>query len=85
VVSGVEPQFTTAVEEKLVPAMVSVKAAPPAMADVGLRLVRVGIGGLMVRVAPEEVPPAVVTVTLAVPVAAIRLAGTAAVNLVVLT
>jgi hypothetical protein len=39
----------------------------------------------MVKVAPEEVPPAVVTVTLAVPVAAIRLAGTAAVNLVALT
>ena len=39
----------------------------------------------MVNVDPTEVPPVVVTVTLAVPVDAIRLAGTAAVSLFALT
>ena len=70
---------------KLVPLMVSVKAALLATVEVELRLVMVGGGGLMVNVAPAEVPLTLLTVTLAVPVVAIRLAGTAAVNFVALT
>src|ERR1019366_3395121 len=69
---------------KLVPLIVSVKAGPPAFAELGFRFVIVGGGGLMVNVAPADVPPAVVTVTLAVPAAAIRLAGPGAVRLVAL-
>jgi hypothetical protein len=40
----------------------------------------VGGPGLMVNAAPGEVPPVVVTVTIAKPIVAIRLAGTAAVS-----
>jgi hypothetical protein len=56
------------------------KAAPPAMAITGLRLAIVGGCGLMVKVVPEEFPLMSLTVMLTVPVLAIRLAGTAAVN-----
>jgi hypothetical protein len=70
---------------KLVPLMVSVKAALLATVEVELRLVMVGGGGLMVNVAPAEVPLTLLTVMLAVPAVAIRLAGTAAVNFVALT
>jgi len=69
----------------LVPLMVSVKAALLATVEVELRLVMVGGGGLMVNVAPAEVPLTLLTVMLAVPAVAIRLAGTAAVNFVALT
>jgi len=80
VVSVVVPHCTVAPETKFVPLTVRVKAAPPAVAELGLRLVIVGGGGLMVNVAPADVPIAVVTVTLTVPAVAIRLAGTAAVS-----
>ena len=76
--------FAVAPVTKFVPLMVSVNAAPPATAVVGLRLVMVGLGGLTVNVAPVEVPPEVVTVTLAVPTFAISVAGTAAVSTVAL-
>ena len=62
------------------PLTVSLKAAPPAVAELGLKLVMVGGGGMIVNVDPFEVPAVVVTVMLAVPAVAIRLAGTAAVS-----
>lgn len=86
VVRAVEPHSTVAPLTKFVPLIVRVKAAPPAVAELGLRLVMdTGGAELMVNVAPAEVPPVVVTVTLAVPTAAIRLAGTAAVSWLALT
>jgi hypothetical protein len=86
VVRAVDPHPTVAPVTKFVPLTVSVKAAPPAVAELGLKLVMVGrVAGLIVNVNPAEVAPADVTVTLAVPAVAIRLAGTAAVSLVVLT
>src|ERR1039458_869341 len=77
-------QFTFAPDTKLVPVTVRLKAAPPAVADLGLRLVIVGAPGLMVKVAAFDVPPVVVTVNLAVPGAAMSLAGTGAVSLIAL-
>jgi hypothetical protein len=65
--------------------MVSVKVAPVATVEVELRLVIVGGGGLTVKAAPAELPLTLLTVTLAALTAAIRLAGTAAVNWVALT
>ena len=50
-------QRTTEPATKLVPLTVSVKAAPPAVADAGLRLVVVGAGLLIVKVRALEVPP----------------------------
>jgi hypothetical protein len=75
--------------------MVSVKAALPAMVDVGLRLVRVG-AGVTTSSTSGVAPPVVLTVTLAVPAivltvrlavfgVVIRLAGTMTVSCVVLT
>jgi hypothetical protein len=59
--------------------MVSVKAALPAGAEAGLRLVITGSGGVTVKTA-VVVPPAVVTVTLTGPAVVIRLAGTTMLN-----
>jgi hypothetical protein len=78
-------QFTFAGATKFVPVTVRLKAAPPAVADLGLRLVIFGAPGLMVNVVPGDVPPVVVTVTLAVPGVAKSLAGTAAVIFAALT
>ena len=55
---------------KLVPLMVSVKAALPVTADDGLRLVIAEVGGVTPSAAWEETPPAAATGTL--------VAGTAA-------
>ena len=85
VVSAAVPHFAVAPETKLVPLIVKVNAAPPAVAELGLRLVIVGTPGLMVKVAPAEAPPAVVTVTLAVPGTAIKAAGTVALSWPALT
>ena len=86
VASAVVPHCTVAPETKFVPLIVRVKAAPPAVTELGLKLAIVGGGGgLMVNVDPAEVPPGVATVTLAVPAVAIRLAGTAAVSCLALT
>jgi len=87
-VSAVVPHFAVAPDTKLAPLMGSVKAAPPAVAVEGERLVMEGAGvgaALMVKVAADEVAPETVTVTFAVPAAAIRLAGTVAVSCVALT
>lgn len=70
------------------PLTVSVKAAPPAVAEFGLSVVMAGVGLLMVKVRELALPPpgaGLFTVTLAVPAAAMSLAGIAAVNCVALT
>ena len=80
--SEVEFHFAVADTVKLVPLMVSVKAPLPEMTEEGLRAEMAGGGWLMVKAATGEIPPVVVTVTLAVPTEATRLAGTAAVTCV---
>ncbi len=81
VVSAVPFHCTTAPVRKLVPFTVKVNAAPPAVADVGLRLVMVGVGAFTGNAAAVEgLPPVLSAVMLALPTVAIRLAGTAAVN-----
>ncbi len=82
VVLSADPfQFTTAPLMKFVPFTVSVKPAPPAVAEVGVRLLIVGVGTIILK--PDDVdalPPAFATVILALPELAISPAGTAAVN-----
>jgi len=68
----------------LVPLMVSVKVCAPAIIELGVKLVIVGLGGLTVNAVPAEDPPELVAIMLAVPAAAIRLAGTDAVICVAL-
>ena len=86
VVRFVPFHLTTEPEMKLVPFTVRVKPAPPAVADVGLRLVVVGTGlsgTLIVKVWELEVPPPGVglkTVTLAVPAVAMSAAEIEAVT-----
>ena len=82
---GLVPHCTVAPETKFVPLTVRVKADPPAVVEVGDRPVIVGATAVMVNVAPADVPPELVTVTVAEPGAAIRFAGTTAVNCVALT
>jgi hypothetical protein len=68
------------------PLTVSVKAAPPAMAEPGLSPAITGGAGLMVNVAAfDKPPPGLSTVTLALPGEAISLAGMAALSWVALT
>ena len=71
--SAVPFHSTTALESNPVPFTVSVKAAPPAFAELGLSEV---ITGEMVKVALFEVTLLSVTVTVAVPAVAMRVAGT---------
>jgi hypothetical protein len=85
VVNAVLPHCTVAPEIKFAPFTVRANAAPPAVADEGERLVIVGGAWLIVNVAPVDVPPELVTVTVAEPAVAIRLAGTSAVSCVELT
>ena len=80
--------FTLEPEMKFVPFTVSVKAAPPAMALLGERVVAVGTGLLIVKVIAEEVPPPggpLNAVTAAVPAVAMSEASMAAVTFVALT
>ena len=83
--------LTTELEMKLVPFTVRVKPAPPAVAELGLRLVVVGTGlsgTLIVKVWAFEVPPpgaGLKTVTLAVPAVAMSAARIDAVSCVALT
>lgn len=73
---------------KPVPVTMRVNAGPPAVAELGERVVMVGTGlvaGLMVKVRAPDVPPPGVglkTVTLAVPAVAMSVAGMAAVSCV---
>jgi hypothetical protein len=82
-VSAVAPNLAVLAGVKFAPLMVSVNAAPPAVAELGLRLPIVD-AGLMVNGTGAEVTPPVVTVTPGVPAAAISEAGTVAVSLVAL-
>ena len=80
---------TTEPEMKLLPLTVSVKPAPPAVAEFGLRLLTdgTGFGGVTVNVTPFEAPPpgpGLNTVTVRGPEVEMSLAGIAAVRLVVL-
>lgn len=71
-----------------VPLIVNVNAAPPAVAEFGLKLVIAGAGLSIVNVAAGEDPPpgaGLLTTTPAVPAVAISVAGIEAVNCVVLT
>ena len=81
-------QSTTDPETKFVPFTVSVKPELPASVDVGEIEVVVGIGLLIVNVCAAEVPPpgaGVTTVTDTVPAIAMSVAGTIAVNVVLVT
>jgi len=80
VVNGVVPKSTLAPATKPVPFTVSGRALPPAFTKSGLKLVMTGGGCTIVNVAPADVPPLVVTETLAVPNEAISDADTVAVN-----
>ena len=77
------------VARKLLPKTVRLNVDPPAMAEPGLSEVMTGpptVTGLILNVsALEAVLPGFTTVTLALPIFAIRLPGTAAVNCVPLT
>ena len=86
--------MAVASEVKFAPLMVSVKAAPPAVAEVGLRIVMEGdvtssaISGEappVVLAVAVAVPAAVLTETVAVPAVAARLVGTTVVTCVALT
>lgn len=60
---------------------VSVNCTPPAVAETGSRLLMVGVGMLMGNVVDvDALPPLFVTVILALPGLAIRLAVTVAVS-----
>ncbi len=60
------------------PFTVNVNAAPPAVADDGLRLVMVEVGAVIGNAtALDGLPPVLTAVMLALPALAIRLAGTA--------
>ncbi len=68
VVSAVTFQRTMAPARKFVPFTVSVNAAPPMIADVGLRLVIAGVGTLIGSAAAvEALPPVLIAVMLALP------------------
>jgi hypothetical protein len=83
---GVPFHRTTDALTNPVPFTVRVKGGPPAVAELGERLVSEGVGALMVKVSALEVsPPGLRTVTLALPGEAIRLAATEAVNWLPLT
>jgi hypothetical protein len=76
-------QRTTEPATKPLPLTVSVNPAPPAVVEVGLRLVVAGTGLLIVKVRTLEVPPpgaGLNTVTWAVPADAMSVAGIAAIN-----
>jgi hypothetical protein len=80
--NSVDPHHKVQFEVKFVPFTVSVKALPPTYALAGLRLVIVGAGGLTVKAALWLAPLTLLTVMLAVPAVAIKLAGTAAITCV---
>jgi len=85
VVRSEPPHFTTAPLTKLVPLTVSVKPAPPAVAEEGLKPVRLGTGldAWIVKLRAPEVPPpgaGLKTVRLAVPTLAMSAAVIAALN-----
>src|ERR1700733_816346 len=87
VVRPVPPHMVVAPETKCAPVALSVKAAPPAAAEFGVRAEREGAGALLVtlKVAPPEAaPPGFTTLTLGVVAEAMRVAETVAVSLALL-
>ena len=81
VANAVPFQRTAAPERKLVPFTVRVNAGPPAIAEVGLKPVIVGVGALTGNGADADgFPPALSAVMLTLLALAIRLAGTDAVS-----
>src|SRR5205823_5471744 len=85
VVREVPFHLTMELFKKFAPATVMVKAAPPAVAELGMMLDNVGAGfgeALMVKTFAAEVPPGagLRTVTVAVPVEAISVAAIEAVS-----
>jgi hypothetical protein len=90
VARGLPLTWSTEVAVKLVPVLVRVKAAPPAIALLGLRLASVGTGltAVMVKARALEIPPpgvGVTTVMLGVPTLTRSLARMVAVSCVALT
>ena len=86
VVKAVLLKKIVAPARKLVPETVKVKAGPPAVTVNGEMPVIAGVGGAIVRLtALEAAPPVFCTVIWAVPAAATKLAGTAAVSWAALT
>ena len=89
VIAGFDPKFTVVPATKPVPVRVNVKAAPPAVAEVGVIEVSVGpAAALIVKDTVADVPPpgaGLVTVTVAVPAVAISAVEIAAVSCVALT
>lgn len=83
VTSDVPFHNTVSPETKLAPLTVSVNCAPPARALDGDNMLREGTGGLIAKLKELDVPPAAVcTATDAVPILAIKPAGTAALSCV---
>jgi len=83
VVSAVPPHMTVAPETKFAPVALSVKAAPPAAAEFGVRADREGAGALLVTLKvtpPEAAPPGFTTVTLGAAAEAMRVVETVAVS-----
>jgi hypothetical protein len=81
--NGVLFHSTVAPKKNPVPFTVSVNAAPPAAAEVGLRLVMTGSGWLIGKLtAFDAAAPGLITVMLALPTALTRLAGTEAISCV---
>ena len=82
VVGSLEPfQRTVAAAEKFEPLTLRVKVGPPAWAVEGERLVMERAGAaVIVKVESPDVTPLALTVTVAVPWAAMRLATTDAFN-----
>lgn len=76
---------TVAPEGKPVPFTVSVKAGPPAAAEIGLKFVMIGAGGSIGKLTKFDVTPPLYTVSEAIPWEAMRFAGTAAVSCVEFT
>ena len=86
VARAAEFHCTTALAMKPVPLTVSVKPAWPAVAVSGLSVVITGVGtGEIVKGSPFDTPPVSLTVTVAPPAVAVRLAATVALNWVALT
>ena len=80
-----QAKFTVDCETNPVPLTVSVKPAPPAVAEAGMVEVIVAGEGPIVNVAVFDVRPPETTVTVAVPGVATSAPGTEAVNCVKLT
>ena len=62
------------------PTAVSVRADPPAAAELGLRLLNVSVAVIVNGTGADAAPPGLITVTLAVPAEAIRIPVTEAVS-----